>query len=149
MRQDAPFWVLNGTSAPLPPLQKIFNQKSHVYNFLALLVPFIVQNLQKNSPSQSTVMRMGRFWVQNGPFAPNNNFFVKSLILFSSTYWPLSLCKILKNSYNGSRVKMCHFWNQHEPICPNDFFFSENLLINLVLIIYLPRETTKEVSDQT
>ena len=37
----------------------------------------------------------GPFLGQNGPFAPNKNFLGKSLILFLSTYWPISLCQIL------------------------------------------------------
>ena len=40
---------------------------------------------------------MGHVWVQNGPFAQTSLFSEKSLILFSLTCWPISLCKILKN----------------------------------------------------
>ena len=40
---------------------------------------------------------MRHFWAQNGAIVPNKFFFWKKLLIsFSSTYWPLSLCKILK-----------------------------------------------------
>ena len=52
-----------------------------------------------------------------------NLFLYKPLLLLSSTHWPFSLCKILKNSYSGSRVmKMCHFGAQNGPFAPNAFF---------------------------
>ena len=79
---------------------------------------------------------MGHFWVQNGLFTPNNFFGGKSLILSSSTYWPISLCKILKSSYSRPKVTtMRHFWNKNGPICPNKHL-SENLLINVVPVIH-------------
>ena len=40
-------------------------------------------------------MRMCHFRVQNGPFVISTFFWYKPLLL-SSTYWPFSLCKILK-----------------------------------------------------
>ena len=53
-------------------------------------------------------------------------FWEKSLVSFLSTYLPLPLYRILKNSCNGSTVmKMHHFWTQNEPIFLNDFFFKK------------------------
>ena len=70
-------------------------------------------------------------------------FWGKSLMLFSSTYWTISLCKILKNSYNRPRVmRMCHFWTQQWVHLPNERFW-ENLLINLVLIIHAYLQSKK------
>ena len=72
-------------------------------------------------------MRTRHFWVQNGPFAPNN-FFVKNLwTLFSDTYWPLSLWRTLKkNSYSGSTVmRMCHFLGHKWLTCQNQDFFRK------------------------
>ena len=64
--------------------------------------------------------------VQNDTFVLNNFFWCKPLLLLSSTYWPFLLCKILKNSYRGSRVmRMCHFW---APICPKQRFFGKSLI---------------------
>ena len=55
------------------------------------------------------------------------NFWYKPLLLLSSTYWPFSLWKILKNSNNRSRVMTIHhFWAQSAPFSPNNFFFLEN-----------------------
>ena len=54
----------------------------------------------------------------------------------------LSLCKILKNSYNGSRViRMCHFWTQNRSICPNEFFFFFRKALFLSFMpICIPKE---------
>ena len=41
-------------------------------------------------------MRMCHFWDQNDPFVLNIFFLVQTILLLSSTYWPFSLCKILK-----------------------------------------------------
>ena len=53
---------------------------------------------KRNSYSESRVIRMRHFWAQNGSFAPNC-FFWEKLLSFSSTYWPLSFCKILKKFF--------------------------------------------------
>ena len=54
---------------------------------------------------------------------------------FSCTCWPLSFCKILKNSYSGSWVmRMHHFWDQKSPFAPNEKkFFGKILLADPVL----------------
>ena len=65
----------------------------YYFTFIYLLPLFIVQNLWRNSYSESRVMKMPHFWAQNGSFAPNNFFSKKLLISFSSTYQPLSSCK--------------------------------------------------------
>ena len=65
--------------------------------------------------------------VQNDIFVLNNFFWYKPLLLLSSTYWPFPLCKILKNSYSGSRVmRMCHFWAQNVPFAPNKDFLENH-----------------------
>ena len=46
---------------------------------------------------------MGHVWVQNGPFAQTSLFSEKSLILFSLTCWPISLCKIFKNFWQWTK----------------------------------------------
>ena len=53
-------------------------------------------------------------------------FWYKPLLLLSSTYWPFSLCKILKNSSSGSRVmRMCNFWAQNGPFPQMRIFFRK------------------------
>ena len=65
------------------------------------------------------------FWDQNSPFVLNKIFWCKPLLLLSSTYWPFSLCKILKHSCSGSGIMvMHHFWAQNDPFAPNNFFFE-------------------------
>ena len=63
-------------------------------------------------------------------------FWYNPLLLLSSTYWSFALCKILKNSYSGSRVMtMHHFWAQNGPFAPNKLFFKK--IINIILIYQL------------
>ena len=52
-------------------------------------------------------------------------FFGYKPLLLSSTYWPFSLSKILKNSYSQSRVmRMHHLWAENGPFAPNKFFLE-------------------------
>ena len=75
---------------------QIFSWK-HLINFHLPISPFHSAKFKNISYSESRVMRMHHFWVQNGLFAPKKNFFGKKLLIsFSSSYWPLSFCKILK-----------------------------------------------------
>ena len=69
---------------------------------------------------------MGQFLGPKWSICPKQAFLEKS-ILFSSTDWHISLCKISKNPYNGPRVimRMHHFWIQNEPIHPNRIFFKK------------------------
>ena len=87
------FLAQNG---PFDMNKKIFGT-NHYYYFHLPIGPFHCAKFFKNSYSESRVLRMSHFWAQNGPFAPNKNlFFEKLLQSFSSTYCPLSFCKILK-----------------------------------------------------
>ena len=73
-------------------------------------------------------MSMHHFWVKNGPFAPNKNFSGKKLlILFSSTYWPLSLCKIFKKIFQliQNYEDVLSVLGPKWPICPNKIFFGK------------------------
>ena len=44
-------------------------------------------------------MRMCHFQAQNGPFVMNTFLGYKSFLLLSATYWPFSLCKMLKKFF--------------------------------------------------
>ena len=67
-----------------------------VTTFIYLLAFFIVQNFKKILTA-NRVMTMRHFWAKNGSFALKKSFFWKKLLIsFSSTYWPLSFCKIFK-----------------------------------------------------
>ena len=69
-----------------------FSQNTTNKIFVYLLAPFILQNFEK-------ILRVNpelcHFRAQNGPFVISKFFWYKPLLL-SSTYWPFSLCKILK-----------------------------------------------------
>ena len=54
-----------------------------------------MQNLKKTRRANQELWGRPIFGSKNGPFAPKGIFVGKSLILFSSTYWSISLCKIL------------------------------------------------------
>ena len=119
------FWVQN---APF-----VLNKKSSVkivnITSIYILTPFSMQIFKKLLRGDPELWQ----WTISGSklvhLSLTRTFLGKLLILFSSTYWTLSLCKILKNSYNGSRViRMCHFWTQNGSICPNEFFFQKSLV---------------------
>ena len=60
----------------------------------------------------------------------------KSLILFSSPYWPISLCKILKNLTIDPEFWGCAIFGHKIGSFAKMKLFSENLLINLVPIMH-------------
>ena len=73
-----------------------FNGTNHYYYFHLPTGPFHCAKFKKNSYSESRGTRIHHFWAPNGSFAPIFFFFLKKIISFSSTYWPLSFCEILK-----------------------------------------------------
>ena len=52
-------------------MNKIFLAQTIIITFIYLLALFNVQNLKK---FLQQIQRMGQFWAQNGPFAPNKFF---------------------------------------------------------------------------
>ena len=66
---------------------------------------------------------MGPKWSIAPRPTPKIFFWYKPLLLLSPTYWPFSMCKILKKSYSGSRVMIHHFWAQNGP-SPFKFFLE-------------------------
>ena len=120
-------------------LQNGYFKKSSVktinITFIYLLTPFSVQNF-KSIIGTDPELRRCIFEPKMVSLPQARIFWEKSFILFSSTYWPLSLWKLLKNSYSGSRVlRMDHFRTQYSPLSQTRIF-SENLLINLVHFIH-------------
>ena len=80
---------------------------------------------------------MYHFRAQKGPLAQRdqNFFWYKPVLLLSSTYWPFSMCKILKNSYSGSRVMRCAILGAKMVHLLQTFFFLK--IINIILIYLL------------
>ena len=68
-------------------------------------------------------------------------FWHKPLLLLSSTYWPFSLCKILKNSYNGSSYEDVPIFGTKWSICPKQIFFWKiiNIILNYPLASFIVR----------
>ena len=119
-------------------LNKIFLVKTIIITFIYLLAFFIVQKFFKNLTEDLELWRCAiHFWAQNGPFAPNNFFFwKKSLRSFSSSYWPLSLCKVLKNFLQRIQIyEDGPFWAHNGPFAQMKTF-SAKLLISLVPFIH-------------
>ena len=114
-------------------LEKQLINFSSTYQPLSICKNFIKKILELIE-SQEDVCH---FWDQHSSFALN-----KILLGINHCYsfihlWPFSLWKILKKSYNGSRIMtMHHFGVQSGPFASNNFFFSENLLMSLVSFIH-------------
>ena len=102
-----------------------------------LLASLIMQNFYKKVLQLIQSYKDVRyFWDQNSPFILNKFFWCKPLLLLSSTCWPFSLYKVLKSSYNGSRIITMHyFWDQSGPFAPNKFFFWNTVTINLIYLL--------------
>ena len=101
-----------------------------------LLAPFIVQNFKKFLRAAPGLWGCTISGPKIAHLLQTRIFWKKSLILFSSTYWPLSLCKIFKNF-----LQWMQSYEDMSFLGPNGSFawkriFSENPLINLVLSIH-------------
>ena len=73
-----------------------------------LLTPFILQNFKK-------ILRADFFWY-------------KPLLLLSSTYWPFSLCKIVKKFFlqQIDSYEDASFWSQNGSFAQNKLFLEKN-----------------------
>ena len=107
-------------------LSKNFLVQTSIITFTYLLAVglFHCAKFKKNSYSRFGVIRLCHFWAQNGPFA--TIFFGKLLKSFSSTYQPLSLCKILKKFFQRIQsYEDVQFLGPKWPISPNENFFRK------------------------
>ena len=111
------------------PQMTFFSWKTTNKIFMYLLAPFALQDFLKILRADPELWGCVIFGPKVTHLSWTKFFGYKPLLLLLSTYWPFSLCKILKNSHSGSRVmKMHHFWTQNGPFAPNKLFF-EKLLI--------------------
>ena len=82
-------------------------------------------------------MRMCHFRAQNGPFVMNNFFWYKSLLLLSATYWPFSLCKMLKKFLQRIQsYKNVSFLGPKWFSCPKQKVFLKKIMN--IIFIYWP-----------
>ena len=128
-----PFSGLKWPNCP----EQIFLGKNHCYYFHLSISPFHGAKFKKNYYSRSRVMRCAN----SGPkmvHLPETFFFGKRLLIsFSSTYWPLLLCKIFKKILTADReLGGCAILGSKIAHLPKREFFSENLLISLVFFIH-------------
>ena len=70
---------------------------------------------------------------------PQVNFFLeKQLIKFSSTYWLLSFCKILKKFLGLIQsFENVPFWTQNGPFVMNKTFLAQTIIITLIYLLAL------------
>ena len=105
-----------------------FSQSTTNKTFVYLLAPFILQNFEK-------ILRVNpelcHFRAQNGPFVISKSFWYKPLLL-SSTYWPFSLCKILKILTADPELWGCAIFGPRMVHLPQTIFFWK--IINITLI---------------
>ena len=125
-----------GQKCPYCPYKKSMVEIINITS-ICILDPFSVQNFKKIFRGDSELWG----WDIFASICPKQEpFWEKLLISFSSTYWPLLLCKVLKDSYNRSRImRMCHFWTQNEPICPNEVLFLRKTLFLTFMAICIPK----------
>ena len=113
-----------------------FSRKTTNKILMYLLAPFILQNFKKILRAHPKLWGCATFGPKMAHLSWTKFFWYKPLSLLSSTYWPFSLCKILKNSSCGSTVmRMRNFWAQNGPF-PQMRIFSENLFMRLVSFIH-------------
>ena len=115
---------------------KFFLLQTIIITFIYLLALFIVQNLKKILTADPELWRHTIFGPKIVYLPQTKLFWKKSLISFSSTYWPFSLCKILKKFFQRIQsYEMQHFWDQNGPFAQMRIF-SGNMLISLVPFIH-------------
>ena len=88
------FCAPNGS---LAPNKNLFLKKNINIIFIYLLAPFILQNFKKILKANPDLWGCSTFRPKIPQFVLNKTFWYKPLLLLSSTYWPFSLGKILKN----------------------------------------------------
>ena len=117
-------------------LNNFFFGTSHYYYFHLPIGPFHCAKFKKILTADPELWRCAIFEPKMVYLPQTIFFFGKLLLSFSSTYYPLSLSKIFKNSSSGSRViRMRNFWAQNGPFAKMRIF-SENLLMSLVSSIH-------------
>ena len=91
-----------------------------------LLAPFILQNFKKILRADPELWGCAIFGPKMAHLSWTKFFWYKPLLLLSSTYWPFSLCKILKNSSGEFRVMRMHnFCTQNGPFPQMRIFFRK------------------------
>ena len=96
------------------------------------LAPFILQNFKNILRTDPELWRCGIFRPKMAHL-PWTIFLVQNIIYLLSTYWPFSLCKILKKFLR----RMCHFSAPNGSFAPNKIFFFLKKINNIIFIYLL------------
>ena len=118
------FWAKNGTFA----LNKIFLVHKIIISFIYLLVLFNVQKFKKILTADPELWGCAIFGPKMVHFSQTIFFFFlkKLLISFSSTYWPLLLCKIPNKFFQPIQsYEDVPFLGPKWPTCQNENFFRK------------------------
>ena len=101
-----------------------------------LLAPFIWQNLKKNFRPNPELWECAIFRPTITQFVLNKLFWYKSLLLLSSTYWPLSLGKILKKILQRIQsYEDAPFLRPKWSICPKQKIFWKIIKITPIYLL--------------
>ena len=118
--EDVPF------SRPKWPIccKQIFLVKITNITFVYLLTPFTLQNLKKSSDRELWGCTI---FVHKMVHLPQTRFFLeKTLILFSSTCWSLSMCKIFLKKFNANpELWGCTIFGSKMAHLPKQEFFVQ------------------------
>ena len=90
-----------------------------------LLALFIVQNFKKILTADPELWECIIFGPKMVNLPQTRFFFQKKLLIFSSAYWPLPLCKILQILQRIQSYEDVTFWGLKWSTCPNENFFRK------------------------
>ena len=135
------FQVQNG-----PFVMNKFFLVQTIITFIYLLALFIVQNFKKilqQIQSYEDVLFSGQKW----SICPKQTFFWKLLISLSSTYQPLSLCKIFKKFFQRIQTYEDAQFLGPKPISPNENFFRKPVNVPCFFHSHISTTCQKSKSD--
>ena len=111
------------------PQMNFFSQKTTNKIFMYLLAPFILKNFEKILRANPELWRCAFFRPKMAHLSWTKKFLYKRWLLLSTTYWPFSLCKILKKFLQQiQRYEDASFLGRKWIICPKQCFFRKKLL---------------------
>ena len=118
------------------PQMNFFSQKTTNKIFMYLLAPFILKNFEKILRADPELWRCAFFMPKMAHLSWTKKFLYKRWLLLSTTYWPFSLCKILKKFLQQiQRYEYASLLGCKWIICPKQCFFLKKII--KIIFIYL------------
>ena len=107
---------------------KLFFFSKNTYKiFMYLSAPFILQNFKKYRRHDPELSGEAFFGPKMAYLSWTKLIWWKPFLLLSSTYWPFSLCKILKKFLKRIQsYEDAPFLGQKWSVCPKQNFFGKN-----------------------